>query len=130
MDEEVEDRGGSPQREQWTKGVEFLLSCIAMSVGLGNIWRFPFVAYENGGGAFLIPYIIVLVLVGKPLYFMEMVLGQFSSKGSVKVYDFVPALRGSILAYVVNFLFERLNIIYLLFALFIYLCTLWKNSFD
>jgi solute carrier family 6 (neurotransmitter transporter, glycine) member 5/9 len=70
------------------------MSCIAMSVGLGNIWRFPFTAYANGGGAFLIPYIIVLILVGKPLYFLEMVLGQFSSKGSVKVYDFAPAMKG------------------------------------
>lgn len=92
--EDTESRDDTPKRDQWGKGLEFLMSCIAMSVGLGNIWRFPFIAYENGGGAFLIPYIIVLILVGKPLYFMEMVLGQFSSKGSVKVYDFVPAMRG------------------------------------
>jgi Sodium:neurotransmitter symporter family len=46
------------------------------------------------GGAFVIPYIIVLLLVGKPVYFMEMVLGQFSSRGSVKVFDCVPAMRG------------------------------------
>uniref|UniRef100_A0A182SKN4 Transporter n=1 Tax=Anopheles maculatus TaxID=74869 RepID=A0A182SKN4_9DIPT len=50
------------ERDQWGKGVEFLMSCIAMSVGLGNVWRFPFVALENGGGAFVIPYIIVLLL--------------------------------------------------------------------
>ena len=49
--------------------------------GLGNVWRFPFTAYENGGGAFLIPYICVLMLVGRPLYFMELALGQFSSAG-------------------------------------------------
>lgn len=42
----------------------------------------------------MIPYLIVLVLVGKPIYFMEMVLGQFSSRGSVKVFDCVPAMRG------------------------------------
>lgn len=40
------------ERDSWGKGIEFLLSCIAMSVGLGNIWRFPFVALENGGGKF------------------------------------------------------------------------------
>ena len=45
--------------------MEFLLSCIAMSVGLGNVWRFPFTAYENGGGAFLIPYIVVLLMIGE-----------------------------------------------------------------
>lgn len=90
-----ESAEGSPGRDQWGKGIEFLMSCIAMSVGLGNVWRFPFIALENGGGAFVIPYIIVLLLVGKPVYYMEMIIGQFSSRGSVKVYDCVPALRGN-----------------------------------
>lgn len=53
------------QRENWGSSLEFLMSCISVSVGLGNIWRFPFTAYENGGGAFLIPYIVVLFLIGK-----------------------------------------------------------------
>lgn len=81
-------------REVWGKDIEFLLSCIAMSVGLGNVWRFPFTALENGGGAFLIPYLIVLFLVGKPIYYLEMIIGQFSSRGAVKVWDMCPALRG------------------------------------
>ena len=86
-----------PQREQWSNPIEFLLSCVAMSVGLGNIWRFPFVAYNNGGGAFLIPYILVLFFIGKPLYYMELCLGQFASSGSVRVWDLCPAFRGEIL---------------------------------
>lgn len=81
-------------RASWGNDIEFLMSCIAMSVGLGNIWRFPFIALENGGGAFLIPYLIVLLIIGRPLYYMEMILGQFSSRSSIKVYDLVPALRG------------------------------------
>ncbi|XP_055625250.1 sodium-dependent nutrient amino acid transporter 1 isoform X3 [Toxorhynchites rutilus septentrionalis] len=83
----------TPGRDQWGKGIEFLMSCIAMSVGLGNVWRFPFIALENGGGAFVIPYIIVLLLVGKPVYYLEMIIGQFSSRGSVKVYDCAPIMR-------------------------------------
>jgi solute carrier family 6 amino acid transporter-like protein 5/7/9/14 len=74
--------------------MEFLMSCISLSVGLGNIWRFPFTCYENGGGAFLIPYIIVLLLIGKPIYYFEMILGQFSSKGSVLASSTIPALKG------------------------------------
>lgn len=65
-----------------------------MSVGLGNIWRFPFTAYENGGGAFLIPYVIVLLLIGKPFYYLEMALGQFTSKASVKALQTVPIMKG------------------------------------
>lgn len=64
-------------------------------MGLGNVWRFPFTALANGGGAFVIPYLIVLFLVGKPVYYMEMLLGQFSSRGSVKVFDFSPIMRGT-----------------------------------
>ncbi|KYN30707.1 Sodium-dependent nutrient amino acid transporter 1, partial [Trachymyrmex septentrionalis] len=83
-----------PERQQWGNDREFLLSCIAMSVGLGNIWRFPFTAYENGGGAFLIPYIIILIVVGKPFYLLEMILGQFSSQSALKIWDLAPAFRG------------------------------------
>lgn len=88
------DEQSDPQRQQWSNGVEFLMSCIAMSVGLGNIWRFPFIAFNNGGGAFLIPYIVVLFLIGKPLYYLEMALGQFVSAGPVKVWALSPALKG------------------------------------
>ncbi|XP_049819193.1 sodium-dependent nutrient amino acid transporter 1 isoform X2 [Aethina tumida] len=82
-------------RQTWGNSIEFLMSCIAMNVGLGNIWRFPFVAYENGGGAFLIPYILVLIFLGRPMYYLEMCLGQFSSRGNVKMFQsLAPILRG------------------------------------
>lgn len=73
------------------------MSCIALSVGLGNVWRFPFIAYQNGGGAFLIPYLVTLILVGRPIYYLEMVLGQFSSRGSAKLFDYAPIMRGKLL---------------------------------
>lgn len=57
-------KNGEEKRDVWSSKWQFLMVCIANSVGLGNIWRFPFIAYENGGGAFLIPYVIVLILVG------------------------------------------------------------------
>lgn len=52
------------QRETWDQKVEFLLAVIGFAVDLGNVWRFPYICYQNGGGAFLIPYCIMLVLGG------------------------------------------------------------------
>jgi len=57
-------------------------------------FRFPVTAYENGGGAFLIPYIIVLMLIGKPIYYFEMILGQFTSSGSVRAVQAIPIMKG------------------------------------
>ncbi|KAJ2946050.1 hypothetical protein O0L34_g4969 [Tuta absoluta] len=95
--DESDDKDGKKvkERPQWGNQLEFLMSCIATSVGFGNIWRFPFVAYENGGGAFLIPYILVLLLLGKPMYYLETFLGQFSSSNCVKIWALSPAMRGT-----------------------------------
>lgn len=79
---------------EWGGRLEFLMACIATSVGLGNVWRFPFTAYENGGGAFLIPYIIVLILIGKPFYLLEGLLGQFTSRSCAKTWYMTPAMKG------------------------------------
>ncbi|CAG2104338.1 unnamed protein product [Medioppia subpectinata] len=79
---------GVKDRGQWSKGIEFLLSCIAMSVGLGNVWGFPH------AGAFLIPYLILLFIIGRPLYYMELAMGQFSGRGPIKVWKCVPAFKG------------------------------------
>nr|XP_031829548.1 sodium-dependent nutrient amino acid transporter 1-like isoform X2 [Nomia melanderi] len=92
--EEMTIAENGKERATWNNGVEFLMSCIAMSIGLGNVWRFPFTAYENGGGVFLIPYIIVLFIVGKPFYYLEMIMGQFCSRSSVKMWAAVPGFRG------------------------------------
>jgi len=70
------------------------MSCIACSVGLGNIWRFPSVLGKHGGGAFLIPYVICVAVVGAPLYYLELYLGQFASKGPIKVWEMAPLFTG------------------------------------
>ena len=63
-------------RELFTGQVGFILSAIGSAVGLGNIWRFPGVAYENGGGAFLIPYLIALLTAGIPILFLDYAIGH------------------------------------------------------
>ncbi|WP_040159932.1 sodium-dependent transporter [Mobilicoccus massiliensis] len=66
---------GKP-REQWSGQLGFLLAAIGSAVGLGNIWRFPGVAYSNGGGAFLIPYLVALLTAGIPILFLDYALGH------------------------------------------------------
>ncbi|GAV07153.1 hypothetical protein RvY_17028 [Ramazzottius varieornatus] len=82
-------------RETWSGKFEFFLSCLGYCVGFGNIWRFPFLVYRNGGGAFLIPYIIFLSLCGIPLVLMEMAMGQFSSLTAIHLFGkFSPLFKG------------------------------------
>lgn len=59
----------APKRETFSGRKAFLMAAIGSAVGLGNIWRFPYTTYENGGGAFIIPYIIALLTAGIPLLF-------------------------------------------------------------
>ena len=83
------------EREKWGKKVEFFLSAIGYAVGLGNVWRFPYLCFKNGGGAFLIPYVIMLFLCGMPLFFMELALGQFLSLGPVTSWAAIcPIAKG------------------------------------
>ncbi|WP_340697332.1 sodium-dependent transporter [Cellulosimicrobium funkei] len=72
--------GGDPAtqqpREEWTGQVGFIIAAIGSAVGLGNIWRFPGVAYENGGGAFLVPYLVALLTAGIPILFLDYAIGH------------------------------------------------------
>ena len=84
-----------PERPQWDNQCEFILSAVGYAVGLGNVWRFPYLAYSNGGGTFLIPYAIMLFSAGLPLFFMELSLGQYSGQGPTRVFGrLAPALKG------------------------------------
>ena len=63
-------------RERWSSRSAFIMAAIGSAVGLGNLWRFPYIAYKNGGGAFLIPYFIALLTAGIPLMILEYGIGQ------------------------------------------------------
>ena len=74
---------GGP-REQWTSRRGFVLAAIGSAVGLGNMWRFSYLAAENGGAAFVILYLAVTLLVGLPVLLAELVLGRGSQKSPIQ----------------------------------------------
>ncbi|XP_077496271.1 sodium- and chloride-dependent glycine transporter 2-like [Amblyomma americanum] len=109
----MENSEQRPERDKWANKVEFVLSCIGLSIGLGNIWRFPYLTYENGGAAFLVPYIFLIAVLGRPIYLMELILGQFCSFASVKSFACVPFAQGVplVMMYAVFFLGIYYNVI-------------------
>ncbi|MPC18483.1 Sodium- and chloride-dependent neutral and basic amino acid transporter B(0+) [Portunus trituberculatus] len=82
------------QRGNWASSKDYFLSLAGYAVGLGNMWRFPYLCYRNGGGAFLIPYLVMVSLVGLPLFFLESSVGQFTSSGLLTLYNVAPMFRG------------------------------------
>ena len=76
-------RSYTPMREQWSSRIGFILATAGFSVGLGNIWRFPYLAGENGGGAFMLVYVAFAVLIGIPLMTAEISLGRKSGRTGI-----------------------------------------------
>jgi neurotransmitter:Na+ symporter, NSS family len=64
------------KQQQWGSRYGFILAAVGSAIGLGNIWRFPAVAYDNGGGAFFIPYLVALLTAGIPILILEFAIGH------------------------------------------------------
>ncbi len=73
----------SADREQWGSRLGFVLAAAGSAIGLGNIWRFPYVTADNGGGAFVVVYLICIALICLPYLFAELALGRNSQKNPV-----------------------------------------------
>ncbi|KAM9286024.1 LOW QUALITY PROTEIN: sodium-dependent neutral amino acid transporter B(0)AT1 [Cariama cristata] len=103
---EVLEEEEADSRPKWDNKAQYMLTCVGFCVGLGNVWRFPYLCQSHGGGAFMIPFLILLVLEGIPLLHLEFAIGQRLRKGSVGVWSSIhPTLKGvGIAAMFVSFL--------------------------
>ncbi|XP_071091398.1 sodium- and chloride-dependent glycine transporter 2-like [Haliotis cracherodii] len=82
------------RKPQWSNKFQGIIAVLGYSVGLGNLWRFPYICQKNGGGAFLIPYVISTAVLAIPLFILEVSLGQFSAKGPIKIWAICPLMTG------------------------------------
>ncbi len=82
-------------REHWSGSLGFVLAAVGSAVGLGNVWKFPYMAGNNGGGAFVVVYLGCIAAIGLPMLVTEMVIGRRSEKGPVGAYRaLAPEDRG------------------------------------
>jgi neurotransmitter:Na+ symporter, NSS family len=111
-------------REEWSSGLGFILASIGSAVGIGNIWRFPYIVGTNGGGAFLIPYLISVFLFGLPLMMLEFGAGrrlQASVVPAFRAIDRRFRIAGAVIVAIVSLILSYYLVItswILAFALF------------
>ncbi|KAJ1164339.1 hypothetical protein NDU88_004779 [Pleurodeles waltl] len=84
------------ERPAWNSKLQYILAQVGFSVGLGNVWRFPYLCQKNGGGAYLVPYLILLLVIGIPLFFLELSVGQRIRHGSIGVWNYISPKLGGI----------------------------------
>uniref|UniRef100_A0A673LBL9 Transporter n=1 Tax=Sinocyclocheilus rhinocerous TaxID=307959 RepID=A0A673LBL9_9TELE len=121
-DSSLQDRG------QWASKAEFLLAVAGQIIGLGNVWRFPYLCYKNGGGVFFVPYMLFLVVCGVPLFLLETALGQFTSLGGVGAWmKICPLFAGLGFASQMMILHSCVYYIVILAWAFFYLCSSFQT---
>ncbi|XP_067650071.1 sodium- and chloride-dependent glycine transporter 1-like isoform X2 [Haliotis asinina] len=81
-------------REKWHSHVDYMLTILGYSVGVGGMWKFPYMCMRNGGGAFLFLFLVFSVIGAIPCVFLEMVIGQYGQSGPVRVWNLCPPFKG------------------------------------
>ncbi|XP_030649720.1 sodium- and chloride-dependent GABA transporter 2-like [Chanos chanos] len=110
------------KRGNWGSKTEYILTVMGAIIGPGNVWRFPYLCYKNGGGVFFIPYLLFLTTCGIPLFFMETALGQYTSQGGITCWRRIcPLFEGMGYASHVIIVFSATSYIVILAWSFFYL---------
>ncbi|XP_050546468.1 sodium- and chloride-dependent GABA transporter ine isoform X2 [Daktulosphaira vitifoliae] len=93
-------------RNHWSSKLQFILACLGCTVGLGNMWRFPYNCYKSGGGIFLVPYFFIMIFCGVPLLYLELAIGQYTKRGPIgAISKLCPIFKGTGLSSVVTSFF-------------------------
>ena len=79
------------KRDGFTSGLGFVLAVMGSAIGLGNIWRFPHMTGSNGGGAFVLVYLLIVFLIGAPLLLTEFVIGRHGQKNAIDSYGAISS---------------------------------------
>ncbi|XP_028821629.1 sodium- and chloride-dependent GABA transporter 2-like isoform X1 [Denticeps clupeoides] len=122
--EEVEGRRKKiKKRGQWNSNIEFFLVVAGNIVGLGNVWRFPYLCYRNGGGAFLVPYVVVVVTCGIPLFLLESAMGQYTQQASITCWEkLCPIAQGIGYTGIIMRVYNCMSYVIILAWALLYLC--------
>lgn len=89
-------------RPRWMNRWTFLISTVSAAIGIGNVWRFPYLSFKHGGSTFIYTYLYSLFIIGVPMLILELTLGQKMQKGSAgSMRGIVPRLAG--IGYVASF---------------------------
>uniref|UniRef100_A0A8D3D741 Transporter n=1 Tax=Scophthalmus maximus TaxID=52904 RepID=A0A8D3D741_SCOMX len=116
-------------RGQWSSKIEFLLAVAGQIIGLGNVWRFPYLCYKNGGGVFFIPYILFFITCGIPLFLLETSLGQYTKQGSITCWRKIcPLFEGIGYGSQVVVLYSSIYYIIILAWAFLYLFSSFNSE--
>lgn len=83
------------QREHWSSQLGFILVAAGSAIGLGTLWKFPYVTGENGGGLFVLIYIACTFLIGIPVFIAELILGRTAQRGAVGTFSYLSHNRAS-----------------------------------
>lgn len=116
-------------RGQWSSKLEFLLAVAGQIIGLGNVWRFPYLCYKNGGGVFFIPYVVFLFTCGIPLFLLETSMGQYTEQASITSWKKIcPLFQGVGYGSQVVVLYSSIYYIIILAWAFLYLFSSFSTE--
>ncbi|XP_061654180.1 sodium- and chloride-dependent GABA transporter 3-like isoform X2 [Phyllopteryx taeniolatus] len=117
------------KRGKWANKREFILAVVGEIIGLGNVWRFPYLCFKNGGGAFLVPYVVFLLTCAIPIFFLELSLGQLTGQGGITCWRKIcPLLEGIGYGSIVVMLYTVMYYIVILAWAFLYFFSSFQSE--